>query len=414
MPGLNFVYADVDGNIGWIAAARTPVRPRHDGLLPGARATAATSGRATCRVRGPAAALQPDGRLAGDRQPQHPARRLPAPDRLRVRRRRTASSASATRSTAKEKWDAGGLPRPSSTTTRRCPGLALARLLKGVDLQDDELAAVREAADGVGRPPDGRREGRAALRGLAAELQEAFYAPHVPKELRRGARRARAACRCCWRRWRRPTRAGSARTPTAGPRPAAARDVRPGRASSCKTLPGRQQERWGALHTVTFRHPLATLDPALAKAFNLGPFERPGDANTPEQHPLRRRRSGRSTGRRYRHLFDLADWDRAWRPAPRASRASRAARTTPTCCRCGRGRVLPAGVLAEEGGGGDTASAGAEAAVVGFAKDQSSQFSTRSPGIRSKSRRFADSKRRGGPMPWPRSSDPWCPSAGVD
>src|SRR5439155_7059540 len=25
VPGLNFVYADVGGNIGWIAAARTPV-----------------------------------------------------------------------------------------------------------------------------------------------------------------------------------------------------------------------------------------------------------------------------------------------------------------------------------------------------------------------------------------------------
>ena len=30
----NFVYADVEGNIGWIAAARTPIRPKHDGLLP--------------------------------------------------------------------------------------------------------------------------------------------------------------------------------------------------------------------------------------------------------------------------------------------------------------------------------------------------------------------------------------------
>src|SRR5205085_1679266 len=34
IPGLNFVYADVDGDIGWVAAAGTPVRPKHDGLLP--------------------------------------------------------------------------------------------------------------------------------------------------------------------------------------------------------------------------------------------------------------------------------------------------------------------------------------------------------------------------------------------
>jgi len=33
-PGQNFVYADVEGNIGWRAAARIPVRRGFDGLLP--------------------------------------------------------------------------------------------------------------------------------------------------------------------------------------------------------------------------------------------------------------------------------------------------------------------------------------------------------------------------------------------
>lgn len=33
-PALNFVYADVHGNIGWAAAGRTPVRKNWDGLLP--------------------------------------------------------------------------------------------------------------------------------------------------------------------------------------------------------------------------------------------------------------------------------------------------------------------------------------------------------------------------------------------
>src|SRR5262249_30298998 len=34
IPCLNFVYADVDSNIGWLAAAATPVRRNGDGLLP--------------------------------------------------------------------------------------------------------------------------------------------------------------------------------------------------------------------------------------------------------------------------------------------------------------------------------------------------------------------------------------------
>ena len=32
--GTNYMYADVDGNIGWQAAGRVPVRTNHDGLMP--------------------------------------------------------------------------------------------------------------------------------------------------------------------------------------------------------------------------------------------------------------------------------------------------------------------------------------------------------------------------------------------
>src|SRR5262249_25076329 len=34
IPALNFVYADRDGTVGWVAAGLTPVRKGHDGLLP--------------------------------------------------------------------------------------------------------------------------------------------------------------------------------------------------------------------------------------------------------------------------------------------------------------------------------------------------------------------------------------------
>jgi penicillin amidase len=32
--GTNYMFADVDGNIGWQSAGRVPVRPNHDGLMP--------------------------------------------------------------------------------------------------------------------------------------------------------------------------------------------------------------------------------------------------------------------------------------------------------------------------------------------------------------------------------------------
>jgi penicillin amidase len=66
--------------------------------------------------------------------------------------------------------------------------------------------------------------------------------------------------------------------------------------------------RWGGLHTITFRHPLANT-PTRAAAFNLGPVERGGDSLTPNAT------SGpnflQSSGASYRHILDFADWDRS-------------------------------------------------------------------------------------------------------
>jgi penicillin amidase len=67
--------------------------------------------------------------------------------------------------------------------------------------------------------------------------------------------------------------------------------------------------RWGKLHTVTFEHPLASLGPTYADAFNLGPIARSGDVNTPNN--TRHDENFRQIhGASYRQVFDLADWDR--------------------------------------------------------------------------------------------------------
>lgn len=66
--------------------------------------------------------------------------------------------------------------------------------------------------------------------------------------------------------------------------------------------------RWGKLHTVEFRHPLA--NSAVRRAvFSLGPVERGGDGFTPNSTsgPGYRQSSGAS----YRQIMDLADWDRS-------------------------------------------------------------------------------------------------------
>ena len=66
--------------------------------------------------------------------------------------------------------------------------------------------------------------------------------------------------------------------------------------------------RWGNLHTITFRHPLANT-PARGGVFNRGPVERGGDGLTPNatSGPNFRQSAGAS----YRHILDFADWDRS-------------------------------------------------------------------------------------------------------
>jgi penicillin amidase len=69
-----------------------------------------------------------------------------------------------------------------------------------------------------------------------------------------------------------------------------------------------KQWTWGKLHTATFHHPLATHGSAYAKAFNLGPVGRPGDAFTPN-NTRHNDKFEQVHGASYRHLLDLADWD---------------------------------------------------------------------------------------------------------
>ncbi|MBI1357642.1 MAG: penicillin acylase family protein [Acidobacteria bacterium] len=66
--------------------------------------------------------------------------------------------------------------------------------------------------------------------------------------------------------------------------------------------------RWGALHNIEFRHPLANTA-ARRQVFNVGPFERGGDANTPNATPGPG--FSQSSGASYRHILDVSDWDRS-------------------------------------------------------------------------------------------------------
>lgn len=66
--------------------------------------------------------------------------------------------------------------------------------------------------------------------------------------------------------------------------------------------------RWGTLHTIGFRHPLSNSSTRQA-VFDLEPVERGGDGFTP--NATRGAGYSQSSGASYRHILDLADWDRS-------------------------------------------------------------------------------------------------------
>jgi penicillin amidase len=306
-PSENMVYADVHGNIGWVASGLTPVRKGWDGLLP---------------VPGAKGAFEWQGFLPFNELPQvhNPSRHyvatanhniLPAgyqheiaydwapPYRFaRVRQRLEE----------KQKFTLQDFQSIQHDNTA-LPGLALARLVKRVDVQAPELRPYFELLAGW----DGvlSSESRAgALYGVwLQELLDGFYRPHVPTRLldfvasRNGVPVMLAALESPDKNW-------------FGDEPNEGRDrllrttFRSAVHKAKQLMPGDEKDwSWGRLHATTFRHPLATLGPAYAKAFNLGPVPRGGDAHTPNAG-THAPNFEHTSGATYRHVLDLADWDR--------------------------------------------------------------------------------------------------------
>lgn len=306
IPSLNFVYADVAGTIGWVAAGLTPIRKNGDGLLP---------------VPGAAGTHEWDGflRVADLPQSFDPAEHwlatanhniLPAgftrhiaydwepPFRfLRIKQRLTAGKQFTLDDFQSIQHDSTSLPAQ-----------ALVALLKAVELPDELNAFAR-----ILREWDGLLSKDSPAGPLYAvwlqELDSAFYTTRVPKELRleRGDLRNVTVL---LRELSNPTEA------TFGANPQQARDelLRSSFAQAVaktRKLVGDDPAkwRWGQLHTVTFRHPLASLGPAYEQAFNLGPAERSGDSHTPNNTRYNETFQ-QIHGASYRHVLDLADWDR--------------------------------------------------------------------------------------------------------
>lgn len=306
-PSENLMYADVDGNIGWIAAALTPVRQGGwQGVLPVPGWTGQYRWSRFLSIDELPQALNPPRHWLATANhkilpPDYP-HEIAYDWTADYRYRRIESHLSAGRSLSLDDM------RRMQFDNVEIPGRQLVGLLGQVRLADASLepyASLMAAWDGA----MGRQSQAGPLYAhWLRELLDGFFAPHVPKELlesvseRQGVQVMLAALE-------RPTAAWF------GEEPQAARDrllVESLASAVEKTRRALGDDaaawRWGRLHQVLFNHPLAARDAAFA-AFNVGPLGVGGGPFSPDQ-AVYTRSFRRTNGASYRQVFDLADWDR--------------------------------------------------------------------------------------------------------
>ncbi len=306
LPSENLVFADVDGNIGWIAAALTPVRQGWDGLLP---------------VPGWDDKYRWTGFLPREQLPQvlNPANHYVA----------TANHNILPLGYGREIAYEFSAPFRYQRCDERLRGTARLTLddMKSIQHDNTNLAAKRFAAvvsqvtlsDSDLLPYaksvaqwDGAmvRESQAApiFAAWSNEALRELFSPHVPPDLidfctsGPGMERLLDALEKPDPRW-------------FGSNPAEARvqllerSLRRAVAQLEKRLGGDLATwSWGRLHRAHFTHSLGTLGETYAQAFSPPAVATPGDVNSPNN--ARHDKNFRHIhGASFRMVVDLADWD---------------------------------------------------------------------------------------------------------
>jgi penicillin G amidase len=305
MPGENIVYADVDGNIGYQASALTPVRKTWSGLLPvpGWTGDYEWSGwyglddlphdvnpKAGFFATANHNVLSPGEKRVINYEWSDPARINRIREVLASKQKFTVKDFEALQHDSVA-WNAKQLVPLLSTIEIGVPETAKARdLLLAWDRnvsQDSSAAALfvvweqklreRLVSGKVGKDIEADYTGRAGQ--LVVPLMTS------------------------------PT------TEWFGPDPRSERDkvlvsALGAAIAELQTKVGADpsQWQWGKLHSATFRHPVAG-DAATEKLLNIGPFPRAGYGGTP--FATGGRGFDQNSGSSYRHIMDLADWDKS-------------------------------------------------------------------------------------------------------
>lgn len=305
IPNLNFVYADKDDNIGWVAAAATPMRPKHDGLLP-VPGNGGYEWSGFLEVKDLPQSFNPkQGWLATANHNILPkgyrhqiAYDFAAPYRyLRVKASLEAKAKFTLDDFQKFQHDDVSIP-----------GQKLAGFAKSLGFNNPayhDRARIMEKWDG--RLSRGSHAAVIYAHWLP-ELQKAIYGRHVPKDLVNDVA-AKSGLPTMFHALENPDEKWFGKNPKSERNRIILESFMIAVSRILKSGPEAAKVQWGALHTATFRHPLESVHPRYKKTLNIGPYQRTGDGNTPNNTRYDAQFQ-QIHGATYRHVLDLADWDK--------------------------------------------------------------------------------------------------------
>ena len=306
IPSLNFMYADKDDNIAWVAAAATPIRAKHDGLLP-APGNGGYEWTGYRTVKDLPQDFNPSsGWLATANHniiPKGYKHEIAYEFAPPYRYERVASGLQ-----GKKKLDLADFQKLQHDDVS-IPGQELARLLRQVKIADGKLEQyARIMRDWDGQLSRDSQAGVIYAHWIPC-LQEAVYAPHDPSGKHWKEIAAKSGLPTMLRALANPDEKWFGKNPRESRDLILVHSFEQAVTNVKKRFASPDQMRWGGMHTATFRHPFAEHSPAHAKLLNIGPFERTGDSNTPNNTRYDDKFQ-QIHGATYRHVFDLADWDR--------------------------------------------------------------------------------------------------------
>lgn len=296
VPSENLIYADVEGNIGWVAAGLTPIRRNWSGMIP---------------VPGASGEYEWDGFLPVSELPQsfNPARHYIA----------TANHNILPQGYTKQLGYEWANPiryqridevlrRPGVRYTvadferlqhdeMSLPARQLIEVLKATRIEDPELQPyLRLLREWDGQL--GRDSGAAALFEIwLTRLPEAVFRRRVTAE-----QWSQIASRLPIERVIAELKGGQETAAIAQSLTAAVTEARRRLGDDVSLW------RWGRLHRAPFNHPLAT-DEARRELLNLPDIERGGDGNTVNNTSGANFRQ--THGASFREILDVSDWDRS-------------------------------------------------------------------------------------------------------